>query len=172
MTIDTLERPSKPRQFKSRRSRQVWRCFERILIATNLSDNSMKAIAVGRKLADRFGGEISLIYVHQIPRSLEFMRGRQTMEVMENDAKRAHARFEQLCRCIRAEGAKFQAYFRIGNPHDEIVWAANASNADLLVIPAENGNRFDRSNIDAEGILRDAPCPVLLIRRNDPDLVQ
>jgi hypothetical protein len=37
-------------------------------------------------------------------------------------------------------------YFRVGNIHDETVWATDALRADLLVIPAQDCNSQSRPN--------------------------
>ena len=92
------------------------------------------------------------------------------MEVMEKDVERAYERFDQLCRCVRARCGNFKKYFRIGNAHDEIVWAADALNADLLVMPTEDRDEANDGSC-AKRILRDARCPVLLVHKDDRYLV-
>jgi nucleotide-binding universal stress UspA family protein len=151
---------------KRLRNRKFWRCLERIFVVTDLSDDSMKAIAFGTRLSKRFHSKLTLVYIYEIPRSLQFMRGQHTMKVMEKDFERAHERFDQLCRCVRARYGNFEKYFRVGNAHDEIVWAADALNADLLIISAEDRNEANDGSC-AKRILRDARCPVLLVHKDD-----
>lgn len=157
---------------KRRRKVKPWRQLGHILVATDLSDDSMKAVRFGTKLAKRLGSKLTLMYVYEIPHSLQFMRGRHTMEVIEKDVELAYERFNQLCRCIRAQHGNFEMYFRVGNLHDETVWAADALHADLLVMPAQYCNSQGRpSDVpDAKGILRDARCPVLLVHKKDRSL--
>jgi nucleotide-binding universal stress UspA family protein len=169
--IETIERAARLARESKKRLRGVkpWRQLGHILVATDLSDDSIKAVVFGRKLAKQFNSRLTLMYVYEVPCSLEFMRGRHTMEVMEKDVALAYERFEQLCRCIRAQHGNFEMYFRVGNTHDEIVWAAEALGADLLVMPAEHRNWISRANDgpDAKRILRDARCPVLLVQKED-----
>jgi nucleotide-binding universal stress UspA family protein len=63
-----------------------------------------------------------------------------------------------------------EMYFRVGNAHDEIVWAADALNADLLVMRAEDCARVYEVSC-VKRILRDARCPVLLVHKNDRELL-
>ncbi len=172
--IETLERAARFARESTNRLRKArpWRQLGHILVATDLSDDSMKAVRFAAKLAKRFNSRLTLMYVCEIPRSLEFMRGRHTMEVMQKHVELAYERFEQLCRCIRAQHGNFEMYFRVGNAHDEIVWAADALNADLLVMPAEECDSRSRANNgpDAKRILRDARCPVLLVHKEDSSL--
>jgi nucleotide-binding universal stress UspA family protein len=172
--IEAIEQAARVMRESKKRLRKVkpWRQLGHILVATDLSDHSMKALGFGKKLAQRFNSKLTLIYVYEIPRSLQFMRGRHTMEAMEKDVELAYERFEQLCRCIRAQHGNFDMCFRVGNAHDEILWAADALHADLLVMPAENCNSLARSNDgpDAKSILRDARCPVLLVHEEDRNL--
>ena len=172
--IEAIERAARVMRKSKKRLRKVkpWRQLEHILVVTDLSDHSMKALGFGKKLAQRFNSKLTLMYVYEIPRSLEFMRGRHTMEVIEKDVELAYERFEQLCRCIRAQHGNFETHFRVGNAHDEILWAADALQANLLVMPAEKCNSLTRANDgqDAKSILRDARCPVLLVHEEDRNL--
>ena len=172
--IDTLERAARFAHESTNRQRKAkpWRQLGHILVATDLSDDSMRAVGFAAKLAKRFNSRLTLMYVCEVPRSLEFMRGRHTMEAMENHVELAYERFEQLCRCIRAQHGNFEMYFRVGKIHDEIVWASDALNADLLVMPVQNCNSLSHANSgpDAKRILRDARCPVLFVHKEDRSL--
>ena len=172
--IEAIERAARIMRESKKRLRKVkpWRQLEHILVVTDLTDQSMKALGFGKKLARRFNSKLTLIYVYETSRSLEFMRGPHTMGVMKKDVELAYERFEQLCRCIRAQHGNFEMHFRVGNAHDEILWAADALHADLLVMPAETCNSLTRANVgpDAKSILRDARCPVLLVHKKDRDL--
>jgi nucleotide-binding universal stress UspA family protein len=174
--IETLERAARLARESTNRIRKAkpWQQLGHILVASDLSDDSMKAVRFAAKLAKRFNSRLTLMYVCEVPRSLEFMRGRHTMEVMEKHVELAYERFEQLCRCIRAQHRNFEMYFRVGNTHDEIVWAADALNADLLVMPAEECNSLGRAinGPDVKRILRDARCPVLLVHKKDRSLTE
>jgi nucleotide-binding universal stress UspA family protein len=151
---------------KRLRNAKFWRCLQCILVATDLSDDSMKAIAYGTRLVKRFNSKLTLVYIYETPRSLQFMRGQHAINVMEKDVERAYERFDQLCRCVRARYGNFEKYFRVGNAHDEIVWAVDALNADFLIISAEDRNEANDGSC-AKRMLRDARCPVLLVHKHD-----
>ena len=94
--IDTIERVARRTPEATKRLRKVkpWHHLGHILLATDLSDDSMTAVGYGTKLAKRFNSKLILMYVYEIPHSLEFMRGRHTMEVMEKDVELAYERFD------------------------------------------------------------------------------
>jgi universal stress protein A len=60
------------------------------------------------------------------------------------------------------------SYVRLGRATDEILRLRDEIDADLIVIGSRGLNTFQRVLLgsDAEGIVRHAPCPVLVVRRD------
>lgn len=60
------------------------------------------------------------------------------------------------------------AHLRMGRPTDEILRLRDEVSADLIVIGSRGLNAFKRVLLgsDAEGVVRHAPCPVLVVRRD------
>lgn len=60
------------------------------------------------------------------------------------------------------------AHLRMGRPIDEILRLRDELSADLIVIGSRGLNAFKRVLLgsDAEGVVRHAPCPVLVVRRD------
>jgi nucleotide-binding universal stress UspA family protein len=56
----------------------------------------------------------------------------------------------------------------MGRPTDEILRLRDEVSADLIVIGSRGLNAFKRVLLgsDAEGVVRHAPCPVLVVRRD------
>ncbi|MCE0486087.1 universal stress protein [Ornithinimicrobium sediminis] len=85
---------------------------------------------------------------------------------------------------LRAEGqvvldaqvAKFEAagitptatYLRMGRATDEILRLRDEVEADLIILGSRGLNAFKRVLLgsDAEGVVRHAPCPVLVVRKD------
>ncbi|MGB5953518.1 MAG: universal stress protein [Ornithinimicrobium sp.] len=61
-----------------------------------------------------------------------------------------------------------QTYVRLGRATDEILRLRDEIEADLIVVGSRGLNAFTRVLLgsDAEGIVRHAPCPVLVVRRD------
>ena len=70
---------------------------------------------------------------------------------------------------LKASGVELaSAHLRMGRPTDEILRLRDEVSADLIVIGSRGLNAFKRVLLgsDAEGVVRHAPCPVLVVRRD------
>ena len=67
-----------------------------------------------------------------------------------------------------------EVIIRSGKASEEIVQAAKAFEADLIVLYAHKANPFDTigSHETAERVVRLAPCPVLVVRSREQDFVR
>jgi nucleotide-binding universal stress UspA family protein len=68
---------------------------------------------------------------------------------------------------FQASGVKpASAHLRMGRATDEILRLRDEVSADLIVIGSRGLNAFKRVLLgsDAEGVVRHAPCPVLVVR--------
>ena len=71
---------------------------------------------------------------------------------------------------VREQYSKCFAIFRQGTDiKREISAVAKKMNADLIVVPAHHRNWFEYlcEGTDAEGIVRKAPCPVLIVNEEE-----
>jgi len=61
-----------------------------------------------------------------------------------------------------------KTYVRLGRATDEILRLRDEIDADLIVLGSRGLNTFARVLLgsDAEGVVRHAPCPVLVVRRD------
>ena len=138
--------------------------IRRILIAVDEGAIAAHAVDVGLDLAKTLGAEIALIYVAEAPASYG------------SDTGISPAKFEELA---RKEGQRLVAGIRqrkrlsestlefveSGNPTTEILKAAKAWPADLIVVGSHGRSGLDRAVLGsvAEGVVRKAPCPVLVV---------
>ena len=144
--------------------------LKKIMIATDGSDASKEAAAVGIDIAHRSNGSVTAIYVMDIFRLahlpgyatlpglkekiLDLMReeGKSALEYIESKAQDAHV----PCHKILAQG----------NPSDEILKVSGQLHIDLLVM-----GRLGRSDLEkfllgnvAERVVLQSAIPVLLIK--------
>jgi nucleotide-binding universal stress UspA family protein len=138
----------------------------KVLVATDFSAPSERAIAEGIALAKALGLPIELVHVHVVrnvslpptldiatrpPPAEEVVRGEQAL------TEKAHA--------VRAAGVACETFATFGPAADRIVERAREVGARLLVV-GTHGHGFVRNLLlgsVAEKIVKAAPCPVLVV---------
>lgn len=129
--------------------------FVRILVPTDLNAPSDAALTYAKTLARHSDGTVHLLHV--LPNV--FLRP----VVGDPRALEASARNQLEDRVSRTERQQFHivtAVERSDEPADEIVSYASLNDVDLIVM-ATHGRHVMRSV--AEKVVRDAPCPVLMV---------
>lgn len=151
--------------------------FRKIVCPTDFSGPSYAALDDAAELAARFGAELIVVHVTQpippvigvppFPEHAAFDTSRYEEVIRKN----ADDRLREVLGRETLRGVKARAVARHGNPAEEIVAAADAEGADLIVIAShgETGwRRFIFGSV-TERVLRLAEIPVLVTPTNDPD---
>ncbi len=75
---------------------------------------------------------------------------------------------EQVAKFVAAEMTPTESYLRMGRATDEILRLRDEIEADLIVLGSRGLNAFKRVLLgnDAESVVRHAPCPVLVVRKD------
>lgn len=140
--------------------------IRRILVPLDFSGRSRQALRLAAPLATKFGARIALVHVldakGQKPE-------RYRLSLPANSPRRtlAHKRLRETALQFVGEELIDQTIVRAGKPAEEIVETARQLGVDLLAITTEGRNSFDRFfGGTAEKVLRDAPCPVLTVRKS------
>ena len=141
--------------------------FKTILVTTDFSETSCKAIAPALLLARKLGAKIIVAHVsepfmpfvgeHYVPVDLEAMN--------KSIQARAREDLEQFVAKHFGTDVVVEPATAIGVPHAEIVKLAQDHHADLVVM-AMHGRGFVAHALlgsNTERVLRRAPCPVLVI---------
>jgi nucleotide-binding universal stress UspA family protein len=154
---------------------QSWQCdgeerfrtdIRRIMVPTDLTGESDRAIGFGIALAKQLGAHLTLLHVYQDPYYvLGYALGPQGGDPAPQIRRNAKHTFESLAKSVRRECPECRFEFRDGVPIEEIVRTAKEREIDLIVISTHPCNCFTRLifGCDAEEIIRDAPCPVLIL---------
>jgi universal stress protein A len=141
--------------------------FSHFVAPTDFSPNSEKAVDYAVQLARRLGAKVTLLHVVPEPSALDYsMEGisRQEIEGWEAEAEKRLA--QELVRA-QAEYANVESMWVTAlHPRDQIVRAATDLSADLLVISTHGytGWKHFLFGSDAEKIVEQAPCPVVVVR--------
>lgn len=142
--------------------------FRKILIAVDSEPVATHAADVGVELAQALGAEMAFVTV--VDSSLGYpadtgVSPDELLSVAKQDAKGMLDDFRQ--RLAQQTGA--MEFILTGSPATEIVKAAREWPADVIVIGSHGRRGVPRVLLGsvAEGVMRHAPCPVLVIRAKE-----
>jgi nucleotide-binding universal stress UspA family protein len=136
-----------------------------ILVLTDLTVESRKAIAYAVSLAKTLHAHLTLLHVYKEPYSLEYMRGPNICAARERQRRYTENALELLGKQAKEEYANCSAEFREGTLCDEIAHSVKELQADLMVISTRGNKWFQRVayGCDADTIVRLSPCPVFVV---------
>jgi nucleotide-binding universal stress UspA family protein len=134
-----------------------------ILAATDFSDASEQAVEYAVQLAKALGARLTLVHVFDEPFPYQ-------VPVAPEYTADLRARLEARCAELRASGCPARAVVRKGVPWSEVVSAASAEGADLIVVGTHGRRGLPRWLLGsvAERIVRLAPVPVVAVPTSAP----
>ncbi len=153
-----------PRRTEDKRSVGALR-FKKLLVPVDLSRTSLQTLQCGVRLAEQFGGTITVLHV--VARA-SFPSGQRDVPGVAPDEESARAAARQLSRWARHEMTPARCgeiLVRIGNPVHEILQAAQWLSADLIVMFTHDYTGMNRRLLHSvtERVVRNAPCPILAL---------
>jgi nucleotide-binding universal stress UspA family protein len=136
----------------------------KLLLATDLSEASSSATEQAFELAARLGATLLVVSVID-PGSLLLPGGRfraRVDQVRESREKQAQALVERG----RRQGIDVSFLVWTGDPGDQIVSAAEAERVDMVLVGSHGRGAVGRLFLGSvsEHVVRNAPCPVLVVR--------
>lgn len=144
----------------------------RILCATDFSESSDRAFDFALALAESHGARVTLFYSIEYMPDLGEARYRPVVpdpDPLRKEIERGAA--EKLTQTINARGGEFSKVevtprLGVGRAYKEILRAAAAERADLIVIGAQGHGLLEHllSGSNAQQVIRKATCPVLTVR--------
>jgi nucleotide-binding universal stress UspA family protein len=139
--------------------------FKRILITVDGSAISTHAAGVGLELAATIGAEVALVHVIGPAISDSSDIGIPAGEMMLSDEDEIAQVFAGL-RGGPPVPAGATKLIRVGPPVAAITHAAQEWSADLIVVGSHGRSGVGRALLGsvAEGVARNSPCPVLIVR--------
>ncbi len=145
--------------------------IKRVLVATDFSNDSELAFRYGLSLAEEYQAELHLIHV--LPVALA--PALATMPVgIESDFQRAARQLQQAIPGEAHLWCKVFQAVRAGQPYREILTYAEEHDIDLICL-GEHGAGFTMRALfgsNADRVLRQAPCPVLIARPLKPVAIE
>jgi len=141
---------------------------QEIVIATDGSENNLRAISYGIKLAKLSGATVYALHViDTYSLSQSWTAGRETMyEVLRMDGQKATLKIKE---CGEASGVEVKEVLLEGHPSSEIIDFAENNNIDLIVMGTLGKTGLDRFLMGsvAEKVVRNSKVPVLVVRSEE-----
>ena len=141
-----------------------------ILVPTDFSADSKRALAYAMQLADRFGASLHVIHVLDDSFALAGYLETYAGDYMQAAVQQATVQIEALL--TPEQKARYSAALvvRIGKPADEILaYLAEHREVGLVVMATAGRGRVARfmTGSVTDKIVRAAPCPVLTLHPHD-----
>jgi universal stress protein A len=145
-----------------------------ILVPTDFSAPSKKALDYAVPFAERFGAKLTLLHVVDPLATPDFANSFPLM--MENDKVIAacKAQLQSLVKQTAIDPKLVEkTLVRQGRSFHEIADAARTLKADLIIISTHGytGLKHALLGSTAERVVRHAPCPVLVVREREREFV-
>jgi len=140
--------------------------YKKILIATDGSKNSERAVQHGIKLAKPLNAEVIGTYIIDIS---AFLTLPETV-VWDNVKDLLHKEGEKAAEFIKKEaekeGVRVKTIVKEGSPSKDIVEIAEKENADVIIVGTAGRTGLDRFLLGSisEKVVRTAKCPVIVIK--------
>jgi nucleotide-binding universal stress UspA family protein len=145
--------------------------IHRILVPTDFSPPSERALEMAIEMARRFGAELTLFHAHELP-AYVFPDGVMPVspQILAELERSMTAELERLATIVRAAGVSARIKTGVGAHDVEICHYAEEMSADLIVMGTHGrtGLRHVLLGSVAEKVVRRAPCPVLTVRPTEP----
>jgi len=132
-----------------------------IVVGTDFTTDSGKAVAYAGELAKALGARLTVVHVDE---AAAFVPGSDLAKA-EGRADRTH--MDAVVRELTDRAVRARGLVRPGLPAEGLCEFASEEHADLVVVGGHGHDCFAGVTLSsvAERVLRDAPCPVLMVRK-------
>ncbi|AKB28061.1 Universal stress protein [Methanosarcina siciliae T4/M] len=140
--------------------------YRNIVIASDGSENSRRAISCGIEIAKLSGATIHALYVVDTPSviSEDWTAGKEAIrEMMMNSGKKVISKIKKI---VEESGVEVKEVLLEGYPANEIINFAENNNMDLIVMGTLGKTGFERLLMGsvAEKVVRHSKVPVVVVR--------
>lgn len=139
---------------------------KKILCPTDFSPPAARALDCATQLARHFDADLLLLHV--VPPSAYPLRNLGTVTGFPNLREEIHKRVtDEMAALVGAvQGVRVRSEIAEGAPHDQILAAAAANGADLIVMATHGHTGLKHALVGstAERVVRLSECPVLTLR--------
>jgi nucleotide-binding universal stress UspA family protein len=138
--------------------------LEHILVATDFSEPADRALDLAIALATKLESKLTLMHAYSIPAS-GYGYAQGLLWPIDDLSRAARAALDEVLRKARDRYPKTDAVLACGEPSRQIVDAAVACGAELIVMGTHGRRGFSRVFLGsvAEKVVRLSPLPVLTL---------
>jgi nucleotide-binding universal stress UspA family protein len=142
--------------------------LKRILVTTDFSAESKRALPYAAAIAKRLGSEVALLNVVEPPPRLSGLESVVLLQTGDAAVGRVYGGLDALARRTFKTGTRVKTHVHTGKPFREIVNAARELDANLVIMATHGygGLKHTFLGSTTERVIRHAPCPVLAVRGN------
>jgi nucleotide-binding universal stress UspA family protein len=172
MQIEVIERPEvEPSVKPSRFGEQVH--LKNILVPTDFSAESVKALHYGVALSQQFDATLWLVHIIEPAPAFGGFEGIPIVVETDRQVQDAEARMAEFAAKNIPADVAVTSLVRSGSIVGEISALAKARNLDLAIISTHARTGINRALFGsmAEKILHHAPCPVLIVREQEHEFL-
>ncbi|WP_067725108.1 universal stress protein [Oceanobacillus damuensis] len=137
--------------------------FNRILLAVDGSENSLRSARYATELAEKFNGTIDVIYVVDSSTAKEdVLHATNKFEI----EKKRKEKLKPMRELLEKSGTDFYTHVLHGEPGPEIVEFANENAIDCIVIGSRGLNELQSFILGSVShkVAKRADCPVLIVK--------
>ncbi len=142
--------------------------FNRILVPIDFSDYSKAALKFSVEFAEKFGAELTLIYVVEpFLYPPDFSMGQIALPAVNLELdKRAEEQLGKLAAAEIGDRLKVRTVVKSGTPFVEILDYAKTEDIDLIIISTHGHTGVEHLLFGSttDKVVRKSPCPVLTLR--------
>jgi len=147
--------------------------FEKILVPVDGSEHSQRALEIAVKIAKKFDGKITLIHVYSVVTKLTSVEGglpvmapAEFSMVVETFRKAGANILADGEKRVEPEGIQVETLLKEGHTVQEILKTAREGEFDLIVMGARGISKIREILLGSvsDGVIRNAPCPVLVTK--------
>lgn len=142
--------------------------FKKILLPTDTSANSTKALEYAQDLAQKYNAELIILNINYIPKHFNFYESTYYSYITDLEAKidkESEKFLNQLKEELAHKGINVKTIYEKGVVGSTIVDKAIQENCDIIVMGSRGLNGIERLLIGSISnfVIHHSKCPVLLI---------
>ncbi len=149
--------------------------INRLLVPIDFSEFSTQALRYGQELCETFGAELHLLHTLEVhvSNTPQFAFGLALPDRFQESTEQVIRRMNELAAGAWAENKKVVRETAHGSPTVEIVNYAKVHDIDIIVIGTHGRTGLSHVLMGsvAEYVVRQAPCPVLVVRTEGHQIV-
>ena len=154
--------------------------FKNVLVPLDGSEHSLRALETAIQIAKKFDAKMTLIHVYSVtvtpvimpepttltPSGVPVMTPAEVTKIVETAREAGQKILADGKRKVESEHIAVETVLKEGNTVQEITKLAKEAKSDLIVMGVKGISKLRELLVGSvsEGVIRQAPCPVLVVK--------